>query len=208
MTTIDPADPGGRRHRTAMWLGHHAPRINIAAFTTMAVGFSLAVIFRDGPMPAWIFVAIGAAAMAFGSVADMCDSAVHRRNLCLLDLDQAPLLDPDAEVTRHADTLRTFHSFKRRLTAVAVGFAFMVAGLIVGGWARDHGVPFAAAIIIVPYSTLMWIQIKNVRMNDVHRRLQRWCPMCGWGRGPDDGDDPEPEPEPTSPPAGRRKVKA
>jgi hypothetical protein len=30
----------------------------------------------------------------------------------------------------------------------------------------------------------------------VHRRIEPWCPYCGWGGGGDDEDTPEPTPDP------------
>jgi hypothetical protein len=30
----------------------------------------------------------------------------------------------------------------------------------------------------------------------VHRRIEPWCPYCGWGHGDDDEEVPEPNPDP------------
>jgi hypothetical protein len=30
----------------------------------------------------------------------------------------------------------------------------------------------------------------------VHRRIEPWCPYCGWGRDDDGEDTPEPTPDP------------
>jgi hypothetical protein len=206
MTTTEPAGRG-RRHRAAMWLGHHAARIDMATFATMAVAFTIVTLIEPG-RAAWILTVLVAATMAFSIVASECDRRVHRRNLCVLDVDRAPLLDPEGQITHHARTLRAFHSPMRRMSALAGSMVLMLVGVFVGAWARDNDVPLAAVIAIVPFGIMVVLQIWNVRVSEVHGRLQPWCPLCaGGGDDGDEGDD-DPEPEPTPPPAKKDKITA
>ena len=43
-------------------------------------------------------------------------------------------------------------------------------------------------VLILPLATMA--------LTVVHRRIEPWCPYCGWGRGDDDEDVPDPTPDP------------
>ena len=40
------------------------------------------------------------------------------------------------------------------------------------------------------------LPLVTMALTVVHRRIEPWCPYCGWGRGGDDEDTPEPTPDP------------
>lgn len=196
MTTTGPASPDSRRHRIAMWLGHYAPRISLTSYAVMGASFSAANIGDWSTPTEWAVMAPGLAAVAISVTATMCDETVHRRNLCLRDLNRAPLLDPQTEVAKCARLLRFMHS--RWVMRLLLGsLAVLFAGIFVSDWMRDHGMPYPAAVMVTGFLTSMSVSAWNVWATDIHRRLQLWCPLCRWGRGPDD-DDPQPE-DPTGP---------
>ena len=60
------------------------------------------------------------------------------------------------------------------VVAAAVGVA---AGLMIRpGWGD--------LVLVLPLATMA--------LTVVHRRIEPWCPYCGWGRGDDDADVPDP----------------
>ncbi len=197
MTTTGPAEPEGVKHRAAMWLGHYAPRIELGSYAVMAVMFTGA---NAGDWPGvitWSLTAPGLTALVVSYVAMVCDHTVHRQNLCLRDLNQSPLLNPQAEVERRGRLLRFLHS--RRLLHLLFGsLAVLFGGILLSSWMRNHDMRYPTAVFIVGYLTSTAISAWNVWATDIHRRLYPWCPLCRWGRGPDDDED-DPEPEPTDP---------
>ncbi len=199
MTTIGPADDNSRRHRTAMWAGHYATTITLAANATMAIAFTVTTAIQFSKAAEWAIMLPAIAFLIASIVAGMCEQTIHRRNLCLRDLNQAPLLDPQRDVDRHIRTLRTLHNHRRVLAITAGGLALLMGSATLYGWAHRHGIPAASAILIGGFLANIAASTWHVWATAIHRRLYPWCPMCRWGRD-DDGDDDGPEPDdPTDP---------
>lgn len=210
MTATDTPGPDPEkdwRFRTAMWLGHYADRLSIVGFAVMGTAFVVSTLLRDTSIESlsWLLVIPGLALILVSTIAQLCDIRVHRENLCLRDLDEAPLLDPQAEVTKHAHLLAAAHAQVQRIWILVVSLGFMFTGLVVGNIAYENDVPGAFFILTVPYVLMIVVQTWSVRVGAVHHRLQAWCPLCRWGRGPDD-DPPAPEPEPTPPASEKDKI--
>lgn len=199
MTVTGPANDDSRRHRTAMWLGHYATQISLAANTALAVSWTINhAVDTPGPVE-WALVGPSAAAIIVSVAATICEQHVHDRNLCLRDLDRSPLLDPDREVTRRIRTLRATHRYGTMVTLASAGLVLMLAAIFAGEWMRDHHIPGSAAVAIGGFGASTAFSMWHVWATAVHRRLQPWCPLCYWGRD-DDGDDDDPEPDdPTDP---------
>lgn len=106
---------------------------------------------------------------------------VHDDRLCLRCVAQCPI-DPARAVQRRRRWLRLFHCATTTagvavlLVAAALG---VTAGLLIRpGWGD--------LVLVLPLATMA--------LTVVHRRIEPWCPYCGWGD--DDGGEGTPEPSP------------
>lgn len=185
MATINPAgSDDDRGFRRKMWLGHHQARIGMAAFVGMGIVFT-AVTLIEHTVAEYVILGFGLAGMAVSFYAQRCDDRVHLRNLCPLDLDRLPLTNPQAEVDRRAAVLYEFHSFRRRVTISLLAFVFMMLGIFLGNSMRERSVALGVVAAVGAFMVMVLAQIRAIWVNDVHRRLQPWCPHCRWGgRGP------------------------
>ena len=107
----------------------------------------------------------------------------HDDRLCLRCIAESPA-DPARAVESRRRWLRLFHSATTTsgvavlVVAAAVG---VTAGLLIRpGWGD--------LVLVLPLATMA--------LTVVHRRIEPWCPYCGWGRDDDGDDTPEPTPDP------------
>lgn len=107
----------------------------------------------------------------------------HDDRLCLRCIADSPE-NPAQVVERRRRWLRLFHSATTTagitllIVAAAVGVA---AGLLFRpGWGD--------LVLLLPLGTMA--------LTVLHRRVEPWCPYCGWGRDDDGEDTPDPTPDP------------
>jgi hypothetical protein len=107
----------------------------------------------------------------------------HDDRLCLRCIAESPA-DPAHAVETRRVWLRMFHS-----ATTASGVAVLVVVAAVG---------VAAGLMIRPGwgDLVLVLPLGTMALTVVHRRIEPWCPYCGWGRGGDDEDTPEPTPDP------------
>jgi hypothetical protein len=187
------ADQPRRRplHTLAMLLGHYSITVSPAASTVITA----VVIYRAAwPRPADIvLLAITSAVTVVTLISQLCRDFYHDRQLCLRCLNDAPMLNPQAAVDKHINTLRRVH-FARWRIALLPAFLlvpFIVAGMPLSGWPW----PARAALIasaVLGYAGSLYMDYATV----THRRLQPWCPWCK-RRGFGGEDLPAPVPDPT-----------
>jgi hypothetical protein len=107
----------------------------------------------------------------------------HDDRLCLRCIAESPA-DPARAVERRRCWLRLFHSATTTagvVVLVAVAAVGVAAGLLIRpGWGD--------LVLVLPLGTMA--------LTVVHRRIEPWCPYCGWGHGDDDEEVPEPNPDP------------
>ncbi|WP_157646927.1 hypothetical protein [Actinomycetospora chiangmaiensis] len=107
----------------------------------------------------------------------------HDDRLCLRCIAESPA-DPAQVVERRRRWLRLFHSATTTagivmlIVTAAVG---VVAGLLIRpGWGD--------LVLLLPLGTMA--------LTVLHRRVEPWCPYCGWGRDDDGEETPDPTPDP------------
>ncbi|HEY2195371.1 MAG TPA: hypothetical protein VGH76_24145 [Actinomycetospora sp.] len=107
----------------------------------------------------------------------------HDDRLCLRCIAESPA-DPARAVQNRKPWLRLFHSATTTagvVVLVVVAAIGVTAGLLIRpGWGD--------LVLVLPLATMA--------LTVVHRRIEPWCPYCGWGRDDDDEDAPEPTPDP------------
>lgn len=107
----------------------------------------------------------------------------HDDRLCLRCIADSPA-NPALVVERRRPLLRLFHSATTGAgiaTLVVVAAVGVAAGLFIRpGWGD--------LVLILPLGTMV--------LTVLHRRVEPWCPYCGWGRDDDGEDTPDPTPDP------------
>lgn len=191
------AGAGGQRHRgwlfrLGMLLGHYANRwsvyLTILMWTYIASSWWLPEqVTTQGPLRWAVFVLVLIYVVGF-----TCQVVLHERHLCLRDLDDAPLLDPQAAVDQHRRALRIHHNRRQYLVALITGVLPLAILLVMTGQASyPVGVKLAltalAAIGVAANCYVGYIQA-------THRRLQPWCPWCRRNDGGDPVVSPTPDP--------------
>lgn len=181
----------GRMGRLIMLLGHHAVVLEpvLYALTWVSVITTTWWMEKDTPLNttvSWLGVAC-----IVGTLTTMAAQHAHDSTLCLLDVAESPLLNPQAAVDKHRKQLDLFHNRSRGriyLTVGALPMVVMVLGTqmpagnllikITGTVAAVAGV---AAMTQHGYATR------------IHRKLYPWCKRCHPGGG---GDTPASAPTP------------
>jgi hypothetical protein len=107
----------------------------------------------------------------------------HDDRLCLRCIAESPA-DPARVVETRRPWLRLFHS-ATTASGVAVLVVVAAVGVVAGLMIRPG---WGDLVLVLPLVTMA--------LTVVHRRIEPWCPYCGWGRGGDDEDTPEPTPDP------------
>jgi hypothetical protein len=177
-------------------VGHYSTPLQLVLYPLVYLlpVLNSAFLFRkDGPTPWWtaVFVA-GLVAIVLNLLVSLA-ALVHDRSLCLLDVQQAPLLDPQGAATRYRRRLRLRHS-RRAMVLSLVPMLWVILqpslGPFLPSWARLALIPVAGAIIA-------WTIYLSVVCVSTHRRLEPWCPYCHWGDGGDEEVAPQPDPAPS-----------
>jgi hypothetical protein len=185
----------GRLNRLMIWLGHYSPQISVPI--TIAT---------------WVFIVSGwwiptgaitpvAAGVLFGAIvvlvlldiAGMICQSVHDRNLCLQELQEAPLLDPQGAVEKNRHLLEFYHRHRRSPLTLIISLSPIAAMLIMAG---NHD---AALWLKIPLTAVAAIGVALAsylgRVRLVHTRLYPWCPWCHRDDGPGDHmSAPTPDP--------------
>lgn len=183
-------------HRALMWLGHYYPRVSPVLYLSILA--AAVVGLWVSPTPPAVFLNLRVAATTVLLVMMTSRDFIHNRNLCLRDLNEAPLLDPQAAVEKHIGRLRRYH-FHSWPVSIAMLVGLIGGGLILGSAGVAYTWPWivrAAITAVVTASTVMAVRFDRARVT--HDRLQPWCPICRRRRG-DDGDHVKP---PTPTPSG------
>ncbi len=181
--------------RAWLTLGHFSNHISAVASLT-AAAYVLVSTATDTARDVLIGLALAVYAVCFVSVAA---ERTHRRSLCPREISEAPVLDPQAAVDRHARTLRVWHSWWHVVPSV-VGLVYISIYVSAPNTVRTwvFAVGFGATAIMSAYLTYVEV---------THRRLYPWCPHCRHGgRGPrgfhvptpDDPTTVEPKPRPVT----------
>ncbi|HEY2225518.1 hypothetical protein [Actinomycetospora sp.] len=107
----------------------------------------------------------------------------HDDRLCLRCLAESPA-DPARAVEGRRRWLRLFHS-----ATTASGVAVLVVAAAIG---------VTAGLLIRPGwgDLVLVLPLATMALTVIHRRIEPWCPYCGWGRDEDGEDVPEPTPDP------------
>lgn len=181
----------GRLFRMAMLLGHYNLRAELPLTVAVWSGIMLSWWLPSGTVLAGAATAavfaLAAIAMAMLAFQDF----VHDRNLCLRDVRDAPLLDPQGAVTRNLRYLEARHDQRKQNILRVISLLPILAMLMASSTLSipvKIAVTVAALVGIVVLAYLTHVGI-------VHRRLQAWCPWCHPRRG--DGDEvvaPTPDP--------------
>jgi hypothetical protein len=200
MNSIGDANHGDQPARRFMiTFGHYGSRIATPTYV-FGVTIAIATMWLQatttwvGPLRVTVVTfnfivqatALAAAALMF---------TVHDRNLCLLDIKDAPLLDPQTAVTQNMRRLRLIHNTRLLTATGAAGALVFLFTHIVGASTTSPLLLTAATALAIP---LGGIGVYELISANVHRRLKPWCPFCH-GRG---GFDPDPVTTPTPDPAG------
>ncbi len=192
MTTASAAGQPGRRHAVMMWLGHYGSELYLAGMT--AVGVALATTQGLPTAVQWAVAAFVLPIMLLAVTAVALQFVVHDQNLCLRDLTQAPLGDPEGEVQRRMWWLRRYHRQRVIVSVLATFILILVMAVALGLGSAGAIVQTTALLAFIAFGCF------KMQSTRIHRRLQPWCPMCRWGGG-DDGPE---EPSPVVPPANVR----
>ncbi|MEJ2869699.1 hypothetical protein WCD74_18150 [Actinomycetospora sp. OC33-EN08] len=107
----------------------------------------------------------------------------HDDRLCLRCIADSPS-DPARVVERRRHWLRLFHS-----ATTTAGITVLIAAAAVG---------VAAGLFIRPGwgDLVLLLPLGTMALTVLHRRVEPWCPYCGWGRDDDGEDTPDPTPDP------------
>lgn len=187
----------GRLFHLAMLLGHYSrrtsPVVTILVWALIILGWWAPDYNKSLLGAAFYFTVLGLL------VADItglfCRIFVHDRNLCLRDLQESPLLDPQSAVDKNIRALRTCHSRRFHKTLLGISFAPIVVLLAVAGIKEMPLLVKVALTVMAAAGITTTIYVGHIQ--NVHSRLQPWCPFCRRDDGP---DDPvvEPTPDPVS----------
>lgn len=173
-------------HPFLRWLGHYV-------FFVLLVVFPLDIANDVLGLPLLLgSVAVIATGTLFTAL--VSDLVVHQRSLCERCIREAPVLDPQSAVIRWHRVLRLFH--RLWLSAALMGASVVLDVTLPGvyaadrrignGWLWQQGPNVLMLIGLLYFVGLAW----------QHRRLQPWCPYCGWDEG---GDAENVPPVPSEP---------
>lgn len=181
----------GRLFRLGMWLGHYASQtltpINIIIWTWIVASWWLPRSIADSPLS---YLSTGLVLIYLAMI--FCEWQLHDRNLCLRDLNDVPLLDPQAAVDKNRARLRRYHDPRTRKIAIVVGMVPIAALLIMAG-GRDYPTGLRLLMTVIAVAAVSAISYLSLDQR-AHRRLRTWCPWC---RRPDEDQDTKvPEPDP------------
>lgn len=194
------ADGDGRpTHRVLMWLGHYYPRISPGLYLIILIGAIVGLWIT--PTPPEAFAWAKTVAITIITLMSVFRDFIHNRNLCLRDLNEAPLLNPQEAVDKHLSYLRRHH--KRSWTLIITSLVGLIGcGILLGSTGTAYPWPWfvrAAITVLVVVGAVAGYRID--RTNVVHDRLQPWCPWCRRGGGEDDEAK-----QPTPVPGGTRSA--
>lgn len=180
-------------HRAFLLLGHYSDHINIGIIAVYSVRAVYGMWFA-ATNPAGNVGLATTIAMIVTLYLSLRGEVVHRRSLCLRDINAAPLLDPQGQVDKHRSRLKLIHHPTRHRVFNAAMVLFVaiypfqdtISTWPVAGKTAGTAAVVAACAVVVYFSV--------ARMT--HQRLRPWCPWCQ-PRGDDDGyTTPAPTPDP------------
>lgn len=197
--TMSASSPGPNKRMAefVLKLGHYAHLV-------LAVGVAAAVVL--GAAKLVVHGTYGTVIGAINSVASIVVVAaivcswIHERQICLLDVAETPLANPDEAIRKNMRKLRAAHGLRSILTVFAVFLAVSAAVIAVGlanPAVKEH-IWFKVIPQVITDFLMVYIAWRFFAVA-VHSRLRPWCPFCRWGRGDDGDDDPDPGPDPTDP---------
>lgn len=206
MTTSSEQNPsaeGARWRQVLLWLGHQYGRYNVPALgLLLATNIGQLWLPENGLRNALGNVSMAAAVSYVGL--SMVRDKFHGRVLCRRCLDEAPWLDPQGEVNKHARQLRLWHSPRRPHLLWGILAAFIVTTLFASAAAGHHhllpmpqwvGATISSALYLGVLGTMMVV----FTALDQHKRLRPWCPDCrNGGRGPRTRPTVGPRPQPVA----------
>jgi len=178
--------------RLAMLLGHFYRR---QADLLMVAVWALLIAGWWASPAAGLLKALALALACVAIASSACEMFVHDRNLCLRDLQEAPLLDPQGAVDKNRSRLRTFHDRRFKVVVLTMSAGPLLAVLLVPG--RESMSTTLRVVSTVVAVVGIAVLAFAGRLSAVHRRLRPWCPWCRRDGGPDD-----PVVAPTPDPAG------
>jgi hypothetical protein len=176
-----------------MKIGHYQDRF---AFVLVPIVFSNAVTdpLHLSPTTDAVLNIISFAATVLWLFSCWAESK-HNRNLCLLDLEETPLLDPQGAVDRDMWKLKIFHSKGKVVAVMGVFFLLLITANVLGTHGNEWAMWFRLALIF-PF-VAAYLVVTEVTTT-AHRRLYPWCPFCKRRRDDDDEETtPAPQPQPT-----------
>lgn len=185
MSVSSAPGPGGndRADRLAMWAGHSHNKIFIVVASFLVVGDVL-----GNPQSGVLYWVTLPVLIAWG-YSLWAAMVPHRKQLCERCISAAPL-DPQAQVKRWDKALRLSHG-KRLIIGIGVIVAVKVLVL-------DHLFGTGTWAYAMDGTVLFTLGVTGAAQ-DLHRKLQPWCPYCHW----DDGGKAEIVPQVPDPSVSR-----
>jgi hypothetical protein len=185
----------GRLFRLAIFLGHYTGRyytpILIIIWGVIVLGWWVPAT-TTGTLYAVVW-AVTVTVLAAELTGLLCQFLVHDRNLCPREIEESPLLDPQAAVTKNLRTLQAFHDRRRQIILGLFAMSPVIVLLMLAG-NRDMPAPIKAAftaVAVLGIALAAWVS----RIQQIHQRLHLWCPWCRRDDGPDDpAVTPTPDP--------------
>lgn len=203
MTTASSAGdkPWPRWRLMIAALGHHEPKLSIpfsaANLTYWLPFFWLPVHNTVHSAAIWVWCTI------LGVEYMLLYAAGQHRKLWICDrcLNDHSLIDQQAQVDKHRETLRRCHSPRTQKMATLFLYTYLVA-IMLGLWIVEaHGLLKLGLQVL---ATLLLVgglghALYHANERRIHTWLRPWCPWCHPRR---DKDDEQVTPEPTPDPAG------
>ena len=169
-------------HDSEQGRGRGRLRVRVAHHPLLAGGPPVATAIVAGFLGTGIWSIVALVAVA-GYLTVQVLTFAHDRQLCERCLAESPD-DPGHHVATHRGRLRAFHvsttgaGLVALLVATAVGIT--AARLVQPGWGD--------LVLLLPLAC--------TALTAAHRRVEPWCPFCGWGHGDDHDEAAAPPPDP------------
>lgn len=181
-----PLPPSGSTAATAVaWTGHHYRQLSNA---TSLVSFGLRLLpGQDTDLVRALRKTVFAGLIP-AEAALLYSSLAHRLQMCEPCVDDMPL-DGLGQAAEHARELQLFHWMWESPAGLAAVCGITAVDLAVAVAARARRwrrktLAFDAAMLAV--------RMYQSRVNDLHDRLQPWCPQCHDDDGKEDQELPGP----------------
>lgn len=181
----------GLLHNLAMWWGHYAGRWLPAIYAAL-ITLNIIDWWDGGRDASWENLARIPLDIALAS-GIFCE-IIHHRNLCLRDIQDAPLLDPQEAVRKQLKYLKLVHRPRLAWALIAVA---VLALLLPATGSVAPSLPLLAKLAVTAMAVAgVFAAGVTLHATRIHRKLQPWCPYCDHRRGGDDDPVVAPEPDP------------